>query len=174
MANNICLVGPMGAGKSTIGKKLAARLGMTFIDCDDEIEARTGTTISVIFDIEGETGFRDREEKILTELLDLSDSIIATGGGCVTRENNRALLHSANTVIYLSTDVQEQLKRTSKSRHRPLLDTPDRESRLIEMANIRDPLYAEVATITIHSQGRKATTVVQEIIDQLDHENANR
>lgn len=172
MANNICLVGPMGAGKSTIGKKLAARLGMDFVDCDDEIEARTGTTISVIFDIEGESGFRDREEKILAALLDLSNTVIATGGGCVIRENNRTLLHTAATVIHLSTDVQEQLRRTSKSRHRPLLDTPDREARLLEIAQIRDPLYAEVATITVHSQGRKAVAVVQEIIDQLDHANS--
>jgi len=171
VANNICLVGPMGAGKSTIGKKLAARLGMEFVDCDDEIEARTGTTIPVIFDIEGEAGFRDREEKILSDLLDISNRVIATGGGCVIRENNRAQLLSAGTVIYLSTDVQEQLKRTGKSRHRPLLETPDRESRLTEMAKIREPLYEEVATLTVHSQGRKAVTVVQEIIEQLDHEN---
>lgn len=172
MANTICLVGPMGAGKSTIGRKLASRLGLAFIDCDDEIESRTGTTIPVIFDIEGESGFREREEKILTELLDNSNTVIATGGGCVLRENNRAGLKSADQVIYLATDIEEQLKRTSKSRHRPLLDTADRESRVREIARVREPLYEEVATLTIHSQGRRANAVVQEIIDQLDHANA--
>ena len=167
MANNICLIGPMGAGKSTIGKKLAARLNLDFIDCDDEIQARTGTTISVIFDIEGESGFRDREEKILADLLTHSNSVIATGGGCVLRENSRIQLQKADAVIYLKTDVSEQLKRTSKSRHRPLLETPDRESRLTEIAAEREPLYSEVATITIQSQGRKSLAVVQEIIDKL-------
>ncbi len=167
MANKICLVGPMGAGKSTIGKKLASRLGMDFVDCDDEIEARTGTTISIIFDIEGEPGFRDREQKILADLIARTNTIIATGGGCVIREANRIHLGSADAVIYLCTDVAEQLQRTNKSRHRPLLDTPDRESRLTEIALIREPLYEEVATVTIHSHGRKATTVVQEILDQL-------
>lgn len=167
MANNICLIGPMGAGKSTIGKKLAARLNMEFVDCDDEIQARTGTTISVIFDIEGESGFRDREEKILADLLTRSNTVIATGGGCILRESSRIQLQQADAVIYLKTDVGEQLKRTSKSRHRPLLDTPDRESRLTEIAAEREPLYAEVATLTIQSQGRKSVAVVEEIIDKL-------
>ena len=168
MKQNLCLVGPMGAGKTTIGKKLAAQLGAEFIDCDDEIESRTGTTIPVIFDIEGEEGFRDREEKILEELIARTGLVLATGGGCVIREVNRTVLKKADVVIYLAASVQDQLARTRKSRHRPLLDTPDREATLTQLAQQRDPLYEEVATFTVHSHGRKTGAVVKEIIDILN------
>ena len=167
MNKNLCLVGPMGAGKTTIGKKLAAQFNADFIDCDDEIESRTGTTIPVIFDIEGEEGFRDREEKILEELIAKKGLVLATGGGCVIREANRIVLKNADTVIYLAASVQDQLARTRKSRHRPLLDTPDKETRLTQLAEQRDPLYEEVATIVVHSHGRKASAVVKEIIELL-------
>ncbi len=162
----------MGAGKSTIGRKLAQRLGLSFVDCDEVIEQRTGTTIPIIFEIEGESGFREREEKILAELLQGENQVIATGGGCVTREVNRQNLQQAGAIIiYLATSVTEQLKRTRRSRNRPLLNTDNREKKLLQLAEEREPIYSNLATHTIRSQGRKVNTVVDEIVEALGIDN---
>jgi shikimate kinase len=164
---SIFLVGPMGAGKTTVGRRLAQHLGLDFLDCDEEIERRTGTTISIIFEIEGEAGFRKREHQMLGELTGRPGIVLATGGGAVLLTENRELLRSRGTVIYLRTSVAEQLRRTRGSSHRPLLQTDDPEQRLRDMAQTREPLYESVADIVVESPGRKVGATVKEVLDRL-------
>jgi len=164
---NIILVGPMGAGKSTIGRLLAKELRLAFRDSDKEIEQRTGASIPLIFDVEGEQGFREREHSAIADLCQMPDIVLATGGGAVLREDNRQALRDGGQVIYLCTSVEQQLDRTSRDRNRPLLQTPNPRQVLVELMALRDPLYREVADIIIETDERPPRLVVGEILEQL-------
>jgi shikimate kinase len=166
---NIILVGPMGAGKSTIGRQLAARLRMPFFDSDREIERRTGVDIPTIFEFEGEEGFRARESAMLEELCAQRGILLATGGGAVMREANRELLKRCGTVIYLRTAVQTQLRRTARDRNRPLLQTEDPRARLEELMRIRDPLYREIADLIVDTDREPVRKTVQTIARYCRH-----
>ncbi len=165
---NLFLIGPMGAGKSTIGRLLAQELLLRFVDSDKEIEDRSGADIPWIFDVEGESGFRKREANII-DLLTQSDNIVlATGGGAVLDSNNRRHLQSRGTVIYLHASLQQQIERTAKDRNRPLLQTENPSTVLSELMQIRDPLYQECSDLVIHTDGRRPKSVVRDIIRQLE------
>ncbi len=166
-ARNVVLVGPMGSGKSTIGRLLAGRLGFVFRDSDTLIEERTGASISWIFDVEGEPGFRERETAVIDDMASESGMVLATGGGAVMRDQNRRLLSGMGSVVYLETSVREQLSRTKRDRKRPLLQTPDREKVLSELLALRHPLYLEVADIVVHTDRRSASSVAGEIVERL-------
>ena len=157
----------MGAGKSTIGRLLAKELRLPFRDSDKEIELRTGANIPLIFDVEGEQGFRDREHATIAELCKLDGVVLATGGGAVMREDNRQALKAGGRVIYLCTSVEQQLDRTARDRNRPLLQTPNPGKVLAELMAIRDPLYREVADIIVETDERPPRLVVLEILEQL-------
>jgi shikimate kinase len=144
---NIFLVGPMGSGKSTIGSRLAHKMGLVFYDCDREIETRTGASVKLIFEIEGEARFRERESRMLEELSSRRGVLVATGGGAIVSESNRALLRKSGIVVYLRTTVRQQIERLRRDHSRPLLQTDDKESKLKELAVIRNPLYEEVADL---------------------------
>lgn len=161
---NLILIGPMGAGKSTIGRLLAAELSREFYDSDHEIQARCGADIPWIFDVEGETGFRDRETQMIRELARYEKVVIATGGGAVLREENRRVLRESGTVIYLLTTVEQQLRRTAKDRNRPLLQRPDKEAVLRDMFALRDPLYRATADMVVRTDRRGPRAVVNEIV----------
>ncbi|WP_165680637.1 shikimate kinase AroK [Metapseudomonas otitidis] len=165
--HNLILVGPMGAGKSTIGRLLAKELRLPFKDSDKEIEQRTGANIPWIFDVEGEQGFRDREQTMIQELCEADGLVVATGGGAVLRPANREALRSGGRVVYLYTSVEQQIGRTSKDRNRPLLRTADPAKVLRDLMAIRDPLYREIADIIIETDERPPRLVVQEILDRL-------
>ncbi len=162
--NHIILIGPMGAGKSTVGSILAHKLGMEFYDIDDELEKCCGVSVNLIFEIEKEEGFRKRETQMLSKLLKKPPAIIATGGGIiVTPENINILKQSQSSIIYLKTDVKQQLYRLRKDKKRPLLQCDDRKLRLQQMAQIRNPLYESVATTTVktaHQSAYKMATII--------------
>jgi shikimate kinase len=160
----VFLVGPMGAGKTTIGRQLARSLGLAFADSDAEIEARTGADIPWIFDVEGEAGFRDREEAVIAEMTTWDDTVLATGGGAVLRPANRQVLSERGFVIYLCTTLEEQLRRTRKDRNRPLLQTDDPEGTLRRLFAERDPLYREVADLVIDTDSSSPKTVAQRVL----------
>lgn len=164
---NVFLVGPMGAGKSTIGRLLAKELKYPFKDSDREIEARTGADIPWIFDVEGEEGFREREEAMIAELVLEQGIVLATGGGVVMREANRHALAANGLVVYLRTSVDQQLQRTAKDRQRPLLQTADPEKVLRELMAKRDPLYREIADLIIDTDQRGPKIVVNTILNRL-------
>ena len=160
----IILVGPMGAGKSTIGRLLAAELKREFFDSDHEIEARCGANIAWIFDVEGERGFRDRETLMLRELAGREAIVLATGGGAVMREDNRQALRERGTVVYLATSVEQQIRRTARDRNRPLLRQGNPEQVLRDLFAKRDPLYRSTADLTVRTDRRGPKAVVNEII----------
>ncbi|UVE18263.1 shikimate kinase AroK [Pseudomonas sp. LS44] len=164
---NLILIGPMGAGKSTIGRLLAKELRLPFKDSDKEIEQRTGANIPWIFDVEGEQGFREREHAVLVELCEQDGVVLATGGGAVLRQDNRDALYAGGRVVYLHTSVEQQIDRTSRDRNRPLLRTGDPGRVLRELMAIRDPLYREIADIIIETDERPPRMVVQEILERL-------
>ncbi len=149
--NRIFLVGPMGSGKTTVGRHLARRLNMDFVDLDHEIQARCGVQVSVIFDIEGEAGFRRRESELLDELTQRDQIILATGGGSVIDPGNRRMLSERGLVVYLRTSVDQQLKRLERDKQRPLLQAPNRRRRLQDMAENRNPVYEECADLIVPS-----------------------
>ncbi|WP_372741852.1 shikimate kinase AroK [Neptunomonas sp.] len=164
---NIFLIGPMGAGKSTIGRMLSQELSLDFVDVDREIEERAGANIPWIFDVEGEDGFRDREEAVVDELTLKDQQVLATGGGAVLRAANRACLQSRGFVVYLDTSVEQQLERTSKDKNRPLLNSPDPQAVLEKLMLVRDPLYIQTSDLIVKTDRRHPRGVVTEIVKQL-------
>ncbi len=148
---NLVLVGPMGAGKTSVGKLLAQQLNLTFFDADRELEARCGADIPWIFDIEGETGFRHREQDIIAELCQQRGIVLATGGGAVLREENRAHIRAAGVVVYLSANEQQILRRVSRDTNRPLLQVEDPAAAIRRILEERDPLYRQVADLVVCS-----------------------
>lgn len=164
---NLFLIGPMGAGKSAVGRQLARSQHMTFIDTDDEIEARTGVDIPFIFEKEGEEGFRKREAKVIDELTQKDGIVLATGGGAIMAPQNRSHLGARGLVIYLHTTVEQQLERTRRGRNRPLLDTDNPRQVLEDLMSARDPQYREIADLIIETDGRKVKAVASEILDRL-------
>lgn len=164
---NLILVGPMGAGKSTIGRLLAKELHLDFKDSDKEIEQRCGANIPWIFDVEGEVGFREREQAMLAELCASSGMVIATGGGAVLREANRSALKTGGKVIYLHASVDQQIARTARDKNRPLLQKPNPGQILRDLMAQRDPLYREVADVVVETDERPPRLVVLEILDRL-------
>jgi shikimate kinase len=165
---NIYLVGMMGAGKTTVGKALARRLGREFVDCDREIVERTGVPIATIFEIEGEAGFRRRETAVLAELAARENAVVATGGGAVLAEENRVLMRSNGTVVYLRAALEHLHERTRRSNARPLLSKGDRRATLASLLEERDPLYRETAHLTIESGSPSAGTLAGRIAEALE------
>ncbi len=167
ISQNIFLVGPMGVGKTTIGRQLAKELSLEFVDSDHEIEERAGADISWIFDVEGEDGFRDRETHVLDDLTARSNVLISTGGGSVLRDVNREMLSSRGTVVMLDTTVELQLKRTEKDKKRPLLQRGDKEEVLRRLKEERQPLYESVADIVAFVGEGSTRRVVTGILKSL-------
>ena len=169
-SKNIVLVGPMGSGKTTVGRRLANELNKDFYDTDHEIIDKTGVTIDHIFDIEGEDGFRERESKILENLCQMSNIILATGGGIVILPKNREILKNAGLVVYLSSSVDQLLMRTAQSKTRPLLEnSADRRKTITELVDARDVYYREVASLVVDTTGKK----LHEVINIIKRENEN-
>jgi len=165
--NNIYLVGMPGAGKTTVGRHLARRMQRSFVDADHEIEARTGVRIPLIFDIEGELGFRDRESRVIAELANESNLVVATGGGAVLRSENRAALKQGGTVVYLHVAPRLLFERTRLDPNRPLLQVADPMKKIEELFAERDPLYREVADIVINSMGGSINYLIKHVEREL-------
>jgi len=160
---SIFLIGPMGSGKSAVGRRLARELGREFVDSDDAIEERSGVDIPFIFEREGEEGFRQRECKVIDELTQLPGIVLATGGGSAQRAENRAHLHSRGFVVYLHATVDQQLKRTRHGRERPMLKSGNPREVLAQLMAIRDPQFREIAHLVVETDGRRVPAVVREI-----------
>lgn len=167
-SRHIVLIGPMGAGKSTIGKRLARDLGRPFIDSDQVIRERTGVEIARIFDVEGEAGFRQREKDAIADLLNEPACVLATGGGAVLDADTRARLRDQGMVVYLDTSVVEQLRRTGKDKRRPLLQTENPQERLEALMAERQPLYEATAHITVSTDRGSIGQMVQRIMAALE------
>ena len=166
---NIFLIGPMGAGKSTIGRELADRLHLEFFDSDQEIERRTGADIAWVFDLEGEEGFRKREEGVIEDLSEKQGIVLATGGGSVISMQVRNRLSARGVVVYLETTIDKQVARTQKDRRRPLLQTSEEPRTVLEnLAVERNPLYEEIADVVIKTDDQSAKVVAHKIIERLD------
>ncbi len=168
MAKNIFLIGPMGAGKTTVGRQLSEVLRMEFIDSDHEIQRRTGVDIPTIFEFEGEEGFRNREQAVIDELTAREGIILATGGGAVLRDVNRQHLSSRGTVVYLQCTPEQQYERTHRDKNRPLLQTEDPLEKLRTLMQVRDPLYRQTADMVVSTEGRNTQAVVREIIKHFE------
>lgn len=169
-SKNIVLVGPMGSGKTTVGRRLAHELNQDFYDTDHEIIDKTGVTIDHIFDIEGEDGFRERESKILENLCQMSNIILATGGGIIILSKNREILKNVGLVVYLSSSVDQLLMRTAKSKTRPLLEnSADRRKTITELVDARDVYYREVASLVVDTTGKKLHEVINIIIRETEN-----
>jgi shikimate kinase len=164
---NIFLIGPMGAGKSVVGRYLARSLNLSFVDSDDEIELRTGVDIPFIFEKEGESGFRKREAIVIDDLSKRENIVLATGGGAIVENDSRSRLGARGFVVYLYTTVDQQVTRTSKGRERPLLENVDPRTALEQLLLFRDPLYREIADLIVETDGRKVKSVVDEIVEQV-------
>jgi shikimate kinase len=169
-AQNIFLVGPMGAGKSTVGRQLAEALSYTFKDSDQEIQRRTGVDIPTIFEFEGEEGFRNRERQMIQDLVAENGIVLATGGGAVLDPENRQNLAARGVVIYLHCSPEQQYARTSRDRNRPLIQTEDPLSTLRELMAEREPLYRQVADLVVTTEKRGTASVVKEIRRRLESE----
>lgn len=167
---NVVLVGPMGSGKSHVGRLLAARLGLDFADVDARIEADAGMPIPAIFGSEGEAGFRARESRVLADMLGRPGQVIATGGGAVLDAGNRAAIRCAGLVVYLQVDLAEQLRRLAGDASRPLLDVDDRARRLAELQAQREPLYREVANVVFQTSQRSAADVAEALAALIAHD----
>jgi len=166
---NIFLVGPMGAGKSTIGRHLADQLHLEFFDSDQEIERRTGAEIAWVFDIEGEEGFRRREEGVISDLTEMQGIVLATGGGSVISKDVRNKLSARGIVVYLETPIEKQVARTQRDKKRPLLQTKEDPKEVLErLAQERNPLYEEVSDFVVRTDEQSAKVVANQIIAKLD------
>lgn len=163
----IFLVGPMGAGKTSVGRQLARALALDFVDADHEVERRAGVDIATIFEFEDEPGFRRRERLVIDELTQRDGIVLATGGGAVLDPANRRALAERGLVVYLDTSVAEQMRRTRRDRGRPLLQSSDRRATLERLYEERDPLYREVADIVVETNGRRRQTTVDRILARL-------
>tara|TARA_B100000212_G_scaffold295744_1_gene238893 strand:- start:349 stop:882 length:534 start_codon:yes stop_codon:yes gene_type:complete len=161
---NIFIVGPMGSGKSTVGKIISDELFLSFLDTDEEIETRTGASIDWIFDLEGEDGFRKRESSILQDMVQKNSIVLSTGGGIILSEENRELLSSRGTVFYLATPISVQLERTAKDKDRPLLKNGDPEKILTKLQKDRESLYEAVADHVVNTENKSSQEVASEII----------
>jgi shikimate kinase len=164
---NIFLIGPMGAGKSTIGRSLAKELKMEFYDSDEEIEHRAGADIAWIFDIEGEEGFRVREAKVIDDLSLKQNIVLATGGGAITTPENRTVLAARGTVVYLRSSLESQYERTRRDAKRPLLHTEDVHGRLVELWEEREPLYRELADMVFDTDKLTVKAVATQIVEYI-------
>ncbi len=158
----------MGAGKTTVGRALARETGKTFYDSDHEVEARTGVRIATIFEIEGEARFRAREHETITDLVQLDNVILATGGGVVLNPDNRRLLAENGTVVYLRAAIDDLLARTQNDKSRPLLQTANPRAKLAELFEARDPLYREIADVVIDTSRQNVHTLVMRLLQRLD------
>ncbi|MDG1752956.1 MAG: shikimate kinase AroK [Thalassotalea sp.] len=166
---NIFLVGPMGAGKSTIGRELADKLHLEFFDSDQEIERRTGADIAWVFDLEGEEGFRKREETVIDDLSEMQGIVLATGGGSVISDIVRNRLSARGIVVYLETTIDKQVARTQRDRRRPLLQTSEEPRTVLEnLAVERNPLYEEIADVIVQTDDQSAKVVANKIVERLD------
>ncbi len=168
-SENIILIGPMGVGKTTIGKRLAKKLDKVFFDSDKEIEKKTGATINLIFDLEGESGFRSRECKTIDELLLQNGIVLATGGGAILTKRNRDMLSQRGIVIYLTASPELLMKRTSYDNNRPLLDTNDRLGKIRSILEERDPLYNEIADIKVNVDNLQAKQIIIQISEFIEN-----
>ena len=165
---NIFLIGPMGAGKSTIGRAIASMMNYHFIDSDEEVERRAGANISWIFDVEGEEGFRKREQRVIEDLTQASNIVLATGGGTIITAENRLVLSARGTVIYLKTSLEQQYCRTkSTGLRRPLLQTKNIKQRLNELWEQREPLYRELADFSYQTDNNPVKIIAKRIVDEL-------
>ena len=165
--DNIFFIGLMGAGKTTIGKLLAKHLGKTFYDTDHEIEKRTGVKIAIIFELEGEAGFRKRETAIIQELSQQNNIIMATGGGAILAEENRQILTASGTVIYLRANVNELWHRMRNDKHRPLLQNVDIRAKLEQLYADRNPLYTETAALIFDTGNQPVASIISQIQNSL-------
>jgi shikimate kinase len=168
---NVYLIGPTGSGKTAVGKQLARDTGLTFLDTDHEIENRTGVEISFIFEKEGEAGFRERESDMIEELSSLRGAVIATGGGAILASKNRERLAATGIVVYLQTGITEQLRRTGRTRKRPLLNKKNPRKVLEEMTAVRRPLYEEIADVSLDTSNQRVRSVAKQlksILEQRD------
>ena len=166
--SNIFLIGPMGAGKSTIGRRLAAALDKAFVDADQALEKRTGADIPLIFELEGEEGFRKRESEMLARLVAREGIVLATGGGVVLAAENRANLAERGFVIYLDAPIELLVARVARDRNRPLMQTDDPEATMREIVRVRDPLYRGSADLVVRSTHRSSRHVVREILQRIE------
>ena len=164
---NVFLIGPMGAGKTTIGRHLATLLDKQFADADHEVEKRTGVSIPVIFEIEGEAGFRRRESAVIDEITRGRDLVLATGGGAVLLEENRKLLKERGTVVYLQADIETLVERTRRDRNRPLLQTGDARGKIEELLRQREPIYRALADVIVDTGQRAPSSVARDIAIRL-------
>lgn len=162
----IFLIGMMGAGKSTVGRLLARRCGFDFVDCDRELEARSGVSVATVFELEGEDSFRRREAALIDELTQRSRIVLATGGGAVLSADNRRHLRSRGLVIYLRASLDEILRRTQKDRARPLLQTGDRRGRIAQLLAEREALYEEIADVTVQSSAGNPNKLVAKLLQE--------
>lgn len=168
---NLFLIGPMGSGKSTIGRQLADLLKMDFVDSDQEIESRAGADISWIFDVEGEDGFRVRESNVIQDLTERKGIVLATGGGAILEDAARTCLAARGTVIYLKASIEQQMKRTYRDRRRPLLanlEDDDNGETYLRLQAEREPFYQEIADFTVSTDDRSVRTVAQEVVNWLE------
>lgn len=180
LKQNIFLIGPMGSGKTTIGKQLAKMFKLQFFDCDQELERLTGASVSLIFDLEGEAGFRARESQLLKQLTAKEGVLVATGGGSICREENRRLLRTRGLVVYLKTSIENQLRRLDKDKSRPLLQADDKAQRLRALAGVRNPLYDATADMvfstrnsSVHATARALHAAIVKRLDTLEQERSH-
>ena len=170
---NIFLIGPMGSGKTSIGALIAKALAKEFVDTDQEIEASTGVDISYIFDVEGESGFRKREEALVASMTEKKNIVLATGGGAIESEKNRRCLASNGFVVYLETTIDDQVLRAKPSRKRPLLENVDPKKKLQELMQKRKGLYESIADTIVNTEGHNSHSLAKQVIENFDaHRNS--
>lgn len=171
---NIYLIGPMGAGKTTIGRLLAKSLGVSFVDSDKQIEKRTGVSIPMIFEYEGEAGFRKREAEVLAELAEMEGTVLATGGGSILLPENRERLRQRGFVVYLHCPVDKQLERTHKDSNRPLLNTGNPRQKLQDLFRVREPIYRSLADFIVDTGQYSSRSTVRQILRAYNQANSNQ